>query len=157
MAAHGTLRKLLPPALAVAFCVGALLGAGRRAPSPAEGDILRDVFKGGAVTIAVMEFADELNKGINDLLGQKGIEVQGMTKVVPIVRVGAKGGGQAGAAQVVGPSEQVEKVKAVAEFELGLGPFRGRALIPVDTESPAKGKISGVGGVGVNASIKVRL
>jgi len=98
-----------------------------------------------------------LDDGINDLLRQRGLEVQGMTKVVPIIRIGGKGGTQAGAAQVVGPAEQVEKVQAVAEVELRLGLLRGRALIPVATKNPVKGKIKGVSGVGVNASIKVRI
>jgi hypothetical protein len=150
-------RRLFPAAVALTFCVGLLLGAGRGRDSRAVGDLLGDVLKGGAVTIAVMEFADQLDKGINALLQQKGIETQGMTKVVPIIRVGSRGGGQAGAAQVVGPAEQVRKVEAVAEAELGLGPFRGRALIPVATKNPLKGQIKGVDGVGVNASIKVRL
>ncbi len=151
------LRRLLPPAAAFTFCLGLLLGSGRDARSRAFGGILDDVLKGGVVTVGVMEFADELDKGINTLLGQKGIQVQGMTKVVPIIRVGSKGGAQAGAAQVVGPAEQVEKVEAVAEVELNVGPLRGRGLIPVDTKNPLKGQIKGVGGVGVNASIKVRL
>jgi len=150
-------RRLFPLAVALTFCCGLMLGAGRDSRSRAYGGILEDVLKGGVVTIGVMEFADELDSGINSLLGQKGIQVQGMTKVVPIVRVGSKGGAQAGAAQVVGPAEQVQKVEAVAEMELNLGPLRGRALIPVDTKNPLKGQIKGVGGVGVNASIKVRL
>ena len=157
MSHQTTMRRLLALAVALTFCVGALLGAGGRSAHRAAGDLLGNIFKGGAVTVAVMEFAGALNKGINDLLRQKGLEVQGMTKVVPIVRVGSRGGTQAGAAQVVGPAEQVEKVKAVAELELRLGPFRGRALLPVASENPMKGDIKGVGGVGVNASIKVRL
>ena len=150
-------HRLFPVAVAFTFCLGLLLGASRGPQSRAFGGILGDILKGGAVTIGVMEFADELDKGINALLRQKNLEVQGMTKVVPIIRVGSKGGTQAGAAQVVGPQEQVQKVEAVAELELGLGPLRGRALIPVDTKNPLKGQIKGVGGVGVNASIKVRL
>jgi len=150
-------RRLFFLAAVATFCAGALLGAGRQSASRAFGDLLEDILKGGAVTIAVMEFADELDEGINGLLGQRGIEVQGMTKVVPVIRVGSKGGTQAGAAQVVGPAEQVEKVEAVAELQLTLGALRGRALIPVDTKNPIKGEIKGVGGVGVNASIKVRI
>lgn len=150
-------QHLTALALTLAFCLGLLLGASRGPRSRAFGGVLGDIVKGGAITIGVMEFADELDKGINDLLRQKNLEVQGMTKVVPIIRVGSKGGAQAGAAQVVGPEEQVQKVEAVAELELNLGPLRGRALIPVDTKNPVKGQIKGVDGVGVNASIKVRL
>jgi len=150
-------HKLLAFSVAAVFAVGVLAGASRDSASRAYAGLLDDLLKGGAVSIAVMEFADELDKGINDLLSQRGIEVQGMTKVVPIIRLGSKGGAQAGAAQVVGPAEQVKTVKAVAEFQLGLGPLRGRALIPVATKNPMKGKIKGVGGVGVNASIKVRI
>ena len=150
-------RKLFPLAVAFTFCLGLTLGAGRDTGPRAYGGILGDILKGGAIGFGVMQFADELDKGINTLLQQKGIDVQGMTKVVPIVRVGTRGGGQAGAAQVVGPAEQVQKVEAVAELELFVGPLRGRALIPVDTKNPLKGEIKGVGGVGVNASIKARL
>lgn len=157
MTRHIISGKLVIAASGLVFGVGLLLGSGRGQGTRAVAGVLEDLLKGGVITIGVMEFADELDKGINDLLSQRGIEVQGMTKVVPIIRVGSKGGTQAGAAQVVGPAEQVEKVEAVAELELTLGNLRGRALIPVDTKNPIKGEIRGVGGVGVNASIKVRL
>jgi len=157
MTRHTLTRKLFPLAVAFTFCFGLLLGAGRESGSRAFGGILDDILKGGAIGFGVMQFADELDKGINTLLQQKGIEVQGMTKVVPIIRVGTRGGGQAGAAQVVGPAEQVQKVKAVAELELFAGSLRGRALIPIDTKNPLKGQIKGVGGFGVNASTKARL
>ena len=154
--AVGDLKLFILIAIGV-FAVSMMVGAGRNTADRAVAGILDSVIKGGVVTIAVMEFADELDDGINDLLRQRGLEVQGMTKVVPVIRLGGRGGTQAGAAQVVGPAEQVEKVQAVAEFELRLGMLRGRALIPVATKNPLKGKVKGVSGVGVNASIKVRI
>ena len=74
----------------------------------------------------------------NKLLMKNGVGTDYATKVVPIVSVGT--GKYIGAVQVIGPSAQVEKVKAVAQLE---GEFNGiaraNALIPMATTnvSPA--------------------
>ncbi len=150
-------RTLVGFAAIGVFSLGILLGTSSRSPSLELGDLLGDVLKVGGVGLLVAQFDDELNDGINAILQQRGIAVQGMTKVVPIIRMGTKGGTQAGAAQVVGPAAQVQRVKAVAEVQLDLGPLRGRGLVPVETKNPLKGEIKGVAGVGVSASIKVRI
>lgn len=150
-------RTLFTFAVIGVFGLGMLLGTTTRSASLELGDILGDVLKVGGVGLLVAQFDDQLNDAINALLQQKGIAVQGMTKVVPIIRMGTKGGTQVGGAQVVGPAAQVERVKAVGEVQLDLGSLRGRGLIPIETKNPLKGEIKGVGGVGVSASIKVRI
>ena len=78
--------------------------------------------------------------------------------VVPTFRVsGGIGGAAVGAAQVVGPPQQVDKVQAVAEIQIGIGNFRGRALVPVTTRKGLTSSIKGIGGVGVSAEIKFPL
>jgi len=79
-----------------------------------------------------------------------------MTKVVPIIRVGTTGTA-VGAAQVIGPEQQVKKVQAVAELELTVGSLRGRGLIPVTTRKVSTDTVRGVGGVGISANIKIPL
>ena len=157
MTGRSTLRMVIALAVIGVFSLGMLLGTSTRSASLDLGDILGDAIKIGGVGLLISQFDDELNDAINSLLQQRGIAVQGMTKVVPIIRMGTKGGTQVGGAQVVGPAAQVEKVKAVGEVELGLGPLRGRGLIPIATKNPLKGEIKGVDGVGVSASIKVRI
>jgi hypothetical protein len=157
MSNPSTSRKLLALAVMAVFSFGLLLGAAPRAGSFSLGDVMGDLVKVGGIGFAVSQFSGEINDGINKLLGQKGIAIQGMTKVVPIIRIGTAGGTQAGAAQVVGPAAQVWKVKAVAEMQLDIGDLRGRALIPITTKNPLKGQIKGVDGVGVSASIKLRV
>ncbi len=157
MTQRSIFKSLFAFAVIGVFSLGILLGTTTRSASLELGDLLGDVLKVGGVGLLVSQFADELNDAINSLLQQRGIAVQGMTKVVPIIRMGTKGGTQVGGAQVVGPAPQVERVKAVAEVQLDLGPLRGRGLIPVETQNPLKGEIKGVAGVGVSASIKVRI
>jgi hypothetical protein len=157
MTSRSTLQTLSAFAVIGVFAVGMLLGTSTRSASVDLGGLFGDIIKVGGVGLLIAQFADELNDAINGLLDQRGIAVQGMTKVVPIIRMGTKGGTQVGGAQVVGPAQQVERVKAVAEVQLDLGPLRGRGLIPVETRNPLRGEIKGVDGVGVSASIKVRI
>ena len=60
-----------------------------------------------------------------------------------------------GAAQVVGPPSQVDKVQAVGEGVLRIGSVQGRLLIPLSTKRAVTDNIRGVGGVGVSANIKI--
>ena len=142
-------------ALICAFCF--LLGLGAQPPSVALD--LGDIF-GGAVKIAgiaflVKQFGGDIDKFINSVLLQRGIQREGMTRVVPVLRIG--GGTAVGAVQVVGPEAQVQKVQAVAELELSVGPIRGRGLIPITTKQAETESLKGVGGVSVSANIKVPL
>jgi hypothetical protein len=97
----------------------------------------------------VQRFSGEIDSFLNKSLGERGAEIQGATKVVPILSVG--GGGYIGAAQVVGVPSKVQTVKAVAQVEAKFQDrFRMRVLIPISTES-AQGAPKGVSGVGVSA------
>ncbi len=146
--------------IGVILVLGAfLLGAGAM-PHPAEaislGGTIGDLVKIFGIAWVVDRFADDIDRTINSLLRQHEAEIQGHTKVVPIIRVGS--GTAVGAAQIMGPQSQVEKVQAVAEVELRItGSVRARGLIPVTTRKGLSGTPGGVGGVGVSANIKFPL
>lgn len=123
---------------------------------PAAGIDLGGVLKGGAVVLLVDKFADQLNSTINKLTLNKGVGVEDRTKVVPILSVGQ--GTYLGAAQVSGPAQLVEKVKAVAALETNFSgrTFRITALVPIESKDVIK-DLKRVSGVGVSAIIDVRL
>ena len=144
-------------ALICAFCFFLGLGA---APPPVMafslGGLGGDIIKTAGIGFVVKQFGGQIDRFLNSVLSQKGIQREGMTKVVPVVRLGS--GTAVGAVQVVGPELQVKKVKAVAEIELGLGDrIRGRALLPIEMDSFNVSTIHGVGGVGISANIKIPL
>lgn len=140
--------------LAVVFILSAFMvgfGAGPRSVQALD---LGSVVKFLGIGYVVKQFGPDINGVINDLLSQHQAEIEGKTKVVPILRVGS--GTAIGAAQVMGPAEQVAKVKAVAEVEWTPGiHLRARGLIPI--ASTGTTSIKGVGGVGVSANIKFPL
>lgn len=108
--------------IAAALVCGFLLGQGT---APAQAGILGTVVKGGAVSLLVSQFADQLNSAINTLTAKYPISSDYATKVVPIITVGD--GSYAGAAQVSGPKEQVDKCQP-ADFFYFHGYFKGHAL-----------------------------
>jgi len=139
------MRNLTILVVVWAFVLGMATG-----PQPARaqvGDTLIDLIKVFGIGWVVTQFADEIDEAINDLLRQREAEIAGATKVVPILRVGEAGRNAVGAAQVMGPREQVRSVQAVGEL-------RGRALLPVTTRSNLTSSIRGVSGVGVSSNIK---
>ena len=115
---------------------------------------LGSVLKIGGVGVVVSKFGGQLNDFLNKLLMKNGVGSNYATKVVPVISVG--GGGYVGAAQVVGPAEQAEQVKAVGQIEAGFNGnlFRAKALIPIDAESITN--MHRIQGVGVSAMIDVR-
>ncbi len=136
--------------LLVAFTLGLAT-----APQPAQaisfGGAFGDLVKIFGIGWVVKHFGGEINDFINNALKQREAAIEGHTKVVPILRVGT--GTAVGAAQVMGPKAQVDKVQAVAEVELNIaGSLRARGLIPISTRDTSS--IKGVGGVGVSANIK---
>ena len=148
------LKRVMVLLVGWAFVLGMALG-----PQPARsidlGGVIGDLVKIFGIAWVVDRFADDIDKGINTFLRQHDAAIEGQTKVVPILRIASGGGGTAvGAAQVMGPAEQVNTVQAVAEVGLNVGNLRGRALIPVSTKNVSSGAIKGVGGVGVSANIK---
>lgn len=125
------------------------------APQPARalslGGAFGDLVKIFGIGWVVKHFSGDINDFINKALKQREAAIEGHTKVVPIIRVGT--GTAVGAAQVMGPKSQVDKVQAVAEVELNIsGSARARGLIPISTRDTSS--IKGVGGVGVSANIK---
>lgn len=111
---------------------------------------LGSILKVGGISVLVSKYGDSINDFLNKLLMKNGVGTDYATKVVPILSVGT--GKYIGAVQVVGPTEQVDKVKAVAQLE---GTFNGiaraNALIPI--ESLSISNLSRVQGVGVSATI----
>ena len=115
-----------------------------------------DILKVGGIALVVDKFGPQLDKFINKLTVNTNIPANVGTKVVPIISVGK--GGYIGAAQVMGPKDAVERVKAVAQLE---GSFSGRtfrikALIPVGSKELGGG-IKRVQGVGISAVIDVHI
>jgi hypothetical protein len=147
------IRTLTVLVVVWAFVLGMATG-----PQPARaidlGGALGDLVKVFGIGWVVTQFADEIDGAINDLLRQREAEIAGATKVVPILRVAEGGRNAIGAAQVMGPREQVRTCQAVAELELSIGDLRGRALLPVTTRSNLTSSIRGISGVGVSANIK---
>ncbi len=141
----------------IAFLVG--FGSG---PNNVEalnlGGALKGALKIFGIAFVVKQFGGQINSFINNLLAQHSAETAGQTKVVPIIRIGA-GGTAVGAAQIMGPAEQVKKVSAVAEVEWQPGNvLRARGLFPVtNVKITDPTKIKGVGGVGISANIKLPL
>jgi len=134
---------------------GAVMVASLAAITPVRAGI-GDVLKGAGIVLLVNQFGDEINTTINKLTVNKGVGSEDRTKVVPIVSIGQ--GGYVGAAQVSGPANLVDKVKAVAQLETNVSgkTFRIKVLIPVESKDIVK-DLKRVTGVGVSAIIDVRL
>jgi hypothetical protein len=114
------------------------------------------ILKGGAVALAVDHFGPQINRGINALTGNKNLNVDQATKVVPILSIG--NGSYLGAVQVAGSQEALDKVKAVAQLEGKvnvIGGIRLRALIPIAARSVSN--LHRVPGVGVSALVDIKL
>lgn len=138
----------------IAFLVG--FGTG---PHPAQALKLSGILEGAlkifGIGYVVKQFGGEINSFINTILAQHSAAIAGQTKVVPVLKVGS-GGTAVGAVQVMGPAEQVEKVKAVADVEWRPGNvLRARGLLPLASTNPTELKT--VDGVGVSANIKFPL
>ena len=135
------MKRFIGVALVVAVVVGGVL---------AQEQILKGI---GAIALT-KALANELNKGINTVMGHNGIKAQS-TKVVPIISVGE--GLRVGAAQVMGSPSLVKKVEAVAQLEANLmGSARAKILVPVSDVNVTRG-IKQVTGVGVSAIIDLKL
>ena len=93
---------------------------------------ITQILKVLGIGAAVQKFGPEINRGINKLSKHTDTYNE-TTKVVPILSIGVGKSSAVGAAQVMGPKPQVEKVKAVAapETELFGKEIRIRAMIPI--------------------------
>ena len=119
------------------------------------GSFLGGVVKVGGIGFLVDKYGDSVNSAINSLMMKEGAGTNYATKVVPIVSIGDSG--YIGAAQVLGDANQVAKVKAVGQLEIGWNDrlFRIKGLVPMDSMDPTA--FSRVQGVGVSAVIDVRI
>ncbi len=128
-----------------------LLAAGGTAVTQAFS--LGSILKVGGVTVLVDKFGDQINDFLNKLLMKNGVGTDYATKVVPVLSIGT--GKYIGAVQVVGPTAQVDKVKAVGQLEGSFNDIaRAKALIPL--ESVDITHLSRVQGVGVSAIIDLK-
>jgi hypothetical protein len=120
-------------------------------------DIFMDLVKIVGVGAAVTQFAPQFNSTINKLSGHKDSSAV-MTKVVPIISGGLNSRKAIGAAQVMGPRSQVEKVKAVAQLDQDLfgKEVKIRAMIPIETKDIVS-NIKRVEGVGVSGIVDLKL
>lgn len=117
---------------------------------------LDKLIKVGGTVAAVNAFGKDMNKAINKLTGHKDSE-KSMTKVVTILSVGLNQSSAIGAAQVMGPKSQLDKVVAVAQPEASLmGTVRVKALLPVSSKDVLKG-LRIVEGVSVTGLVDIKL
>ena len=128
-----------------------LLAAGGTAVTQAFS--LGSILKVGGVTVLVDKFGGQNNDFLNKLLMTNGVGTDYATKVVPVLSIGT--GKYIGAVQVVGPTAQIDKVKAVGQLEGSFNDIaRAKALIPL--ESVDITHLSRVQGVGVSAIIDLK-
>lgn len=128
-----------------------LLAAGGTAVTQAFS--LGSILKVSGVTVLVDKFGGQINDFLNKLLMKNGVGTDYATKVVPVLSIGT--GKYIGAVQVVGPTAQVDKVKAVGQLEGSFNDIaRAKALIPL--ESVDITHLSRVQGVGVSAIIDLK-
>jgi len=147
------MRSWAAPVLALALAAG--VGSGAAVAGPFDG-ILGKGLKVAGIGFLVKQFGPGINRVINKVLFQHGVEYKGATKVVPIISVG--NGAQIGAAQVQGEKTRIKKVRYVGQLELRLGRIRGKSLIPVHSITPGKkGSFSRVTGTGVTAIIDFKI
>ena len=142
---------------AVSLLLATMIGVGAYSGVSAFGlgDLLGGAVKIGGINLLLNKYGNSVNSAINSLMMKKGAGTDYATKVVPILSVG--GSGYIGAAQVVGPAEQIDKVEAVGQLEFSVNDqlFRIKGLIPMDSKNPTS--FSRVQGVGVSAVIDLRL
>ena len=108
----------------------------------------------GAIGLVIDKYGSSINSFLNKLLNQKNLGTTYATKVVPIVSIG--NGSRVGAAQVTGPTAEVEQVKAVAQVEGSFNNIaRVKGLVPVNSANPVGA--SRIQGVGVSAIIDLKI
>lgn len=145
-------------ALATGVCAGfaaALLVQVQPAHAIDLGDILKGGIKVVGIAALVNQYDKDIDKAVNKLMNNNKAGTQAATKVVVIVSpIGNK---HIGAAQIVGPRAQVDKVKAVVQLETSFmnKMFRIKGMVPADSTDPTK--FDRVEGVGVSAVIDVKI
>lgn len=120
-------------------------------------DAFMDLVKIVGVAAAVNTFSGQFNSAFNKL-AQHHDTPQISTKVVPIISGGINSRKAIGAAQVMGPRNLVQKVKAVAQIDQDLfgREVKIRAMIPIESKDIVK-DIRRVEGVGVSGIVDLKL
>jgi hypothetical protein len=159
MKMKATTRKLMA-CLTAMFVIAAVMNFAMP-PQSAHGidfgNVIGDLLKIGGIGFVVKQFDTEIDKGINEIMAKNGVMPEAKTKVVPIIRIGLSDPTAVGAAQVVGPPTQVDKVQAVGESQIRIGGIGGRILLPLSTKKAVTKSVRGVGGVGISANIKINI
>ncbi len=156
---RATTRKLIAY-LTVCLVIAAVMNFAavpQKAHSIDFGGLAGDLLKVGGIALVVKQFGPEINSGINSIMAKNGVMPTAKTKVVPIIRMGTDDPTAVGAAQVVGPPWQVDKVQAVAEGSIRISSLQGRILVPISTKKAVTSSVRGVGGVGISANIKINI
>jgi len=147
------LRRMLISFLIAVMLFGGLLAGGYYL-RPAYSLDIGTILKIGGVLLVVSTFGKDIDKFINNTLGQNEVKKVGASKVVPIFSVGQ--GAYIGAAQVIGVPDQVKLTQGVAAVTVTLGNVEGTALFPISTKKPGKA-LSKTKGVGVAAVVDLHL
>jgi len=144
-----TNSRIITLALVCALCLATFAG-----PALAV-SLGTQVLEVAGVGFVVTKAAGPLDKFINAITFRHGMKSSLATKVVPVLSVGEKG--YVGGAQVIGPKTEVEKVKAVFQYEKNFSHnnYRIKVLLPSSSLNPLK--IGRVPKVGVSATIDVSL
>lgn len=143
--------------VAKVFVVGLALAAAVIPMRPAAAINLGDILKVGGWVYIMRNHADELDDGINAVVGRRNLRSTAwVTKVVPIVSVGQ--GGFIGAVQVAGPRSRIAQTKAALQLESRMlnSSVRARIFVPIDSTNPAN-RIRRVEGVGITTLLDLRL
>jgi len=117
---------------------------------------LKQVLKIVGVGAAIKQFGPQLNSSLNKLVSHKDSDTA-FTKVVPILSGGISSRQAIGAAQVMGPKEDVQRVQAVAQIDQDVfgREVKIRAMIPIASMDPTK--LNRVEGVGVSGIVDLKL
>jgi hypothetical protein len=152
-------RYKVQAALAVGVLLGFTAALGLTAvPARADlglGDLVKQGVKVVGINAIVSKYDNQLDDATNKILDNAHCGTGAATRVVVIVS--PLGNKHIGAAQVVGPKAQVEKVKAVVQLETSFMNklFRIKAMVPADSQDPTH--FHRVDGVGVSAVIDVKV
>jgi len=154
--AHPEVKRRMARYKVVCIAVAIVMGFTVCLPmSQASPGLLGDLLKVLGIAYVVNRFGGDMDRFINKVANQSGVEWEGTTKVVPIFSVGA--GAYVGAAQVVGPQERVSTVKAAAQVETRIGDLGARLLIPISTKKASGSSLNRVEGVGVTALLDFKI
>lgn len=118
---------------------------------------LKQVLKILGVGAVVKQFGPQINTAFNKLV-KRDTRAGYKTKVVPIISGGINGRNSIGAAQVFGPSAQVDKVKNVAQLDQDLfgREVKIRAMVPIAGDVITTG-VTPVDNVGITGIVDLKL